>query len=219
MHANKKSRSHLWLMILTLLIAAIAFVGVAFGKYIQTSQFTETLQFNAKLADSFQLLEHEALRQPDGSYVLDATATETTNEYILIPGLDIPKDPHVVITNKTSIEAYLYVEVVDKTDNGAIVWSMADHWLLLDGLQGKKDKGAVYVYAPGGKPTPLTRQEGDRVIYLIKDNTVYVNQGLLGAKTADILTFYAAMGEVNAEKEGTAVENAKEIYKNHVKIP
>ena len=218
MDSSKKSRGRFWLTILTLVIVACAFVGVAFGKYIQTSMYTGELQFNAKLADSFEMLEHRAERQNDGSYVLNAGVTVTENDYELIPGLDIHKDPYVRIVNKTSIEAYLYLEVVDATNNSAIEWELEGHWLLLDGVTGKKNNGAVYVYAADGvTPTPLTRQEGELKISVLKDNMVYVKQKLLMAETNDALTFYAAMGEVNAVKDGSALNNANAIYKDHVR--
>jgi len=139
------------------------------------------------------------------------------NEYILIPGLDIPKDPHVVIENKTSIAAYLFVEVVDETANSAIGYSMRGDWLLLDGVIGKKDNGAVYVYAAdGANPTPLTRTVGTITLYLLQNNEIKVSQKLLASETNDTLKFYAAMGEVNAVTDGTAIENAKEIYNSHI---
>jgi len=215
MDAKKKRRSRLWLLpVLTVLAGTL--IGVAIGKYIKTEQYSGTLQFQADLAEDFRLLEHKAVRQPDGSYTL-GSETVQKNEYILIPGLDIPKDPHVVIENKTSIAAYLFVEVVDETANSAIGYSMRGDWLLLDGVIGKKDNGAVYVYAAdGANPTPLTRTVGTITLYLLQNNEIKVSQKLLASETNDTLKFYAAMGEVNAVTDGTAIENAKEIYNSHI---
>ena len=206
----------MWLIILTLIIALSALVGAAVGKYIKTSAFNGELLFKAELAEQIQLLEHNALRKHDGSYVLGSELV-TENAYTLIPGLDIPKDPHVIITNKTSIEAFLYVEVVDQTDAAVIQWQMGDQWLLLAGVDGKKEHGAVYVYAADGHtPTPLTRTEGDITIHLLKDDTISVSQTLLSSENPGTLRFYAAMGEVNAVTAGTAVERATVIYMDHV---
>lgn len=216
MHSERKKRSRLWLLILAAVFAGSALIGAAFAKYIKTSTFTGQLQFNAKLADSIVLREHTAERQADGSYKLAESYIEE-NIYDLIPGLNIPKDPHVVITNKTSIEAYLYVEVVDDTPNGAIVWAMAGRWKLLEDVVGKRKNGAVYVYTDDdGNPKPLTKTEGDTIIYLLKDNEIEVKQGLLGDSGSNTMTFYAAMGEVNAVTDGTPIEKAKAVYKNHI---
>lgn len=216
MHSERKKRSRLWLLILAAVFAGSALIGAAFAKYLKTSTFTGQLQFNAKLADSIVLRESTAERQADGSYELTEPYVKK-NTYDLIPGLNIPKDPHVVITNKTSIEAYLYVEVVDKTLNEAIVWTMAEHWKPLDDVEGKREKGTVYVYTDGdGNPVPLTRTEEDIIIYLLKDNEIEVKQGLLGEPGNNTLKFYAAMGEVNAVTDGAPIEKAKAVYKNHI---
>lgn len=218
MYARKKGHGRLWPSLLALIIVASALAGVAVAKYIQTTTFTGTLQFNAKLAEEIKILESEALRNVDGSYRLGSN-TVSENTYVLIPGVDIPKDPHVVITDKTSIEAFLYVEVVDKT-NSAIDWRMNADWLELEGVEGKKDKGTVYVYAPAGIPKVLGKQAGDATYYLLENNEILVSQKLLSAQTADdTLTFYAAMGEVNAVADTniSEVQRAKEVYNVLVK--
>ena len=237
MSKRKKSRSRLWPIVLILIIAASALVGVSVAKYIQTTTFTGTLKFNAKLAESVEMLEHQAERQSDGSYTLINTEndpetekneeiTVSKNEYVLIPGLDIPKDPFVRITGKTSIEAYLYVEVVENidsikdetsnTEEKVITWIMDEDWLLLSEVTGKH--GAVYVYAPDGTPKALgINDSGDYP--LLEGNKVYVSQKLLRADipeetslTGDLLTFYAALGEVNVSDKTDAVAHAKEVY-------
>lgn len=217
MSSKKTNRNRLWAATMILVVVLSILAGSAIGKYIKTEKFTGKLQFNADLAADFKLQESNAVRQNDGSYTLDTSTIVSANSYTLLPGLDIPKDPHVVITDKTAIETFLYVEVVDKTTGDAIIWKMSDQWLLLEGVQGKQDKGAVYVYAADGlTPTPLTKQPGDNVIYLLKDNTIEVSQTLLGANNSGDLVFYAAMGEVSAVTTGTAMARAKAIYVGHV---
>ena len=196
----KKSRFPLWPLIIAALIIAGSLIGAAVGKYIKTESYTGSLQVTAKLAD-VTLLEHEAVRSADGSYTLsDKTATENT--YTLIPGLDIPKDPFITIENKTSIEAYLFVEVVDNTPNGAIGYTVSTDWRIVNGVTGKHG-GTVYVYAKGGTLTVLddTNTSADP-IYILTDNKITVSQTLNSTETDDTLTFYAAMGEVAASDSG-----------------
>lgn len=212
MYSKKKNRSRLWLIVLMLILLASAFTGTVIAKYIKTTTFTGKIRFQAKLAEGIQLLEHEAERNPDGSYKL-GSKTVTQNTYDLIPGLDIPKDPHVVITNKTAIEAYLYVEVVDETQNEAIAWAMSKEWKLLDGVEGKGGNGTVYVYVGEGEnPKPLGKTEGDMTVFLLDGNKIEVKQGLLAGENNNALTFYAAMGETALGT--TPAEVYKAIFKN-----
>lgn len=219
MYAKKKNRA--WLLILVAIVAASALTGAAYAKYKKTLTYSGTLTFNAELG-SLDLGERVAKRNADGSYTLSgnpvlASTLEPNsgpvNTYQLIPGLDIPKDPHVVITNKTAIEAYLYVEVVDGTQNEAIAWAMSKEWKLLDDVEGKGGNGAVYVYVDeGGNPKPLGKTEGDMTVYLLDGNKIEVKQGLLAGENNNALTFYAAMGETALGT--TPAEVYKAIFQN-----
>ena len=198
----KKPRYGLWAAIVALILALTALLGTAIGKYIETQRFTGTLKITAELG-SITLQEREAKRQADGSYQL-TDAVVAGNSYELIPGLDIPKDPHVIITDKTPIEAHLFVEVVDNT-NEAIEWSIAAGWTQL-AVTGKHG-GTVYVYN-----TVLGEGFSDSPVYILDKNQIEVKQTLLSEDAAanDTLTFYACMGEV------AMGANAAEVYK---KIP
>jgi len=212
----KKGKKRRGLLLPVLILAAAALMGVALGKYIKTEKYTGQLQFQASLAQEFLLLEHKAVRQPDGSYTLSDSETVPENQYTLIPGLDIPKDPYVVITNKTEVAAYLYVEAVDNTANDAIGYRMSDDWLLLEGVTGKKG-GTVYVYTDGGtEPVALTRNEGTETYALLQYGQITVGQKLLAGEDGNSLEFYASMGEVSAVTAGTPLENAKAIYQTHI---
>jgi len=124
---------------------------------------------------------------------------------------------HMAAAGWLKESASLALSVMDETANSAIGYSMRGDWLLLDGVIGKKDNGAVYVYAAdGANPTPLTRTVGTITLYLLQNNEIKVSQKLLASETNDTLKFYAAMGEVNAVTDGTAIENAKEIYNSHI---
>lgn len=204
-------------------------VGVSYAKYIATLRATGTVTINAELGD-ITLQEHEAVRQPNGSYELtdvilpimdnpdstDVNEEKLGNSYVLIPGLDIPKDPYIVITNKTGIEAYLFVEVVDKTANPALtVTADSAHWLSLGeiGVNG----GTVYVYkatADDKTPTAIDSNFPSDPIYILAGNQIIVSQTLLTEDTTaeDTLTFYACMGETAASDKTDFPDKAVEVY-------
>ena len=186
---KKKSRYGLWSLLLALVVVISVLVGAAVGKYIKTLSFTGTLKITAELG-TITLQESKAVRMDDGRYTLVETET-VGNTYVLIPGLNIPKDPYITVTDKSEIDAYLFVEVVDNT-NGAIRWRIAEGWTLLDGVVGKHN-GSVYVYT-----TPLDENYKSTPIQILNKDEIEVSQYLLTKDNTDedVLQFYAAMGEV-----------------------
>ena len=110
---NKKS----YLMIASVLLAVILIIGLVVGlssaKYKTEKHLTGDVKFTVKLADKILIQEHEAVRQDDGSYVLNDNIV-VEQSYMLMPGVDVPKDPFITVEGKTPIPAYLYVEVVEK---------------------------------------------------------------------------------------------------------
>jgi hypothetical protein len=113
----KKTNKKSYLMIASVLLAVILIIGLVVGlssaKYKTEKHLTGDVKFTVKLADIILIQEHEAVRQDDGSYVLgDNIVVEQS--YMLMPGVDVPKDPFITVEGKTPIPAYLYVEVVEK---------------------------------------------------------------------------------------------------------
>lgn len=195
---NKQFRARLRLLIiLTLLLLPL--IGFAAGKYIQTISRNETVTFTARLAESVELREHKAERTSTGEYTLSKTEyiTNKTQSYILIPGLDIDKDPHIVITGKTDIPAYLYIEVVDSTPNPAITYQLEKHWQKTD-KKLPQHKGTVYIFCSvdeNRKPKP-EKITADQTISIIEGNRICVGQKLLQDKVSDnLITFYAYLEE------------------------
>lgn len=183
------------LILVILLITSLS--GLAVGKYVFTNSFTRTVTFKAELAKDFILRERTVVRQADGQYVL-AEPYITNNKlapqrYELLPGLDIPKDPHVVITGKSPIPAYLFIEVVDKTPNDAISFTLEEQWIETT-LKTPKDGGTMYVYSTNGTgPAEITE---DLTAYILENNKVYVSQKLHEENTDELLTVYAYLEEV-----------------------
>lgn len=223
----KRKRSRLLVLaVLVLLIASL--IGGAIGKYLTTVSVPGKVTFTASLAEDVILQEHKAERNPDGSYSLtDQIATADPygnyNSYELLPGLDIPKDPHITVVNKTPVEAYLFVEVVENgdvgTDGEVITYAMDSCWLKLNGVTGDH-KGTVYVYK-GADAAEKKLDDSIGAAWTVKllaplsegkPETIRVSQKLITTASTgnDILTFYATMGE--AAMAATPAEVYKTIY-------
>lgn len=183
-----KFRAYLRRLIILALIL-LAMLSVAVGRYMTTIEAGGgTVTVNARLANSLAVQESKAVRQADGTYKLDDKTIVNSNEYYLIPGVDIPKNPYVVIEGKTPIPAHLYLTVQNVT-NEAITYELHDCWV----RQGSSN---TYVYcADGTTPTEITA-DPDQVIYILKDNKVYVKQTLLGGGATDPLSFTVNLKEV-----------------------
>lgn len=206
---KKKIRIRL-LVVILLLALLIGMIGLASAKYTQTISIEGKITFSARLADSIAVQEHEAVRQTDGSYQLNNAATAshvTKNSYVLIPGLDIPKDPHVVITGKTPIEAYLYIEIVDTLDTVTvdgnsvklIDYSVENCWKESTAFDDKHG-GTVYVYTGADAEPDKLIATPQTPIYILAGNKVTVSQyvksyDITADSDQDTLSFYAYLVE------------------------
>lgn len=215
---NTGSRLIALLILAVLLLSGL--MGAALGKYIRTMSFPGKVTFSATLATGMKLQEHQVERQSDGSYettpvlLPDEGVAGKGNDYVLLPGLDIPKDPFITVEGKTSIPAYLYVEVLDTTAD-TLSYTMADHWLKLEGVTGKNG-GAVYVYSttnPVDARTPLAIDNTfGGTVDILDGNTVTVSQKVTHGAAAGKLDFYACMGETAFSTETDPVAQAKAVY-------
>lgn len=181
-----KFRTKLWLLlILTLLLVSL--VGLAVGKYMTTVTKEGQFTVSAELATSLVVQESQVRRLANGKYEpLNGTTTESIT-YTLMPGVDIPKDPHVVITGKTPIPACLYITVTDST-NGAITYSLKPHW------KGTETAGTYVYCADGTTPTEIT---SDMTVHILNDNLIHVSHTLRGhTNEPGALAFSATLTEV-----------------------
>lgn len=214
----KQNRSRLIPLLILLVLLISGLIGGAVGKYIKTIQFNGTVTFSATLADSMVLREHQVERETDGHYeTIDAIiptevdgSTVNTNQYVLLPGHDIPKDPYIEITGKTSIPAYLFVEVIDGTAD-TLTYTMEDHWVELSNIKGKNG-GTVYVYGNADTPLAITNTSPE-VYSILKDNKVTVSQELRHGGAPGRLDFYACLGETAFSENPNGIEQAKEVYR------
>lgn len=139
---------------------------------------------------NFRIEESKLTGDPD-NYTLDPNEKVDGNNYTVIPGAELPKDPSIVI-NKLQVEAYLFVEVVDKLPD-TITWTMADGWTKLTGVTGPVHGGEVYVYN-----TELAAQPEAAPAYtisLIKDNKLTVASNYAEDQTTTELKFVSYLAQ------------------------
>lgn len=204
---KQKNKRKILIIASVALIAVLAIgltVGLTSAKYKTEKNMSGNVKFSAKLADKIELLEHEASRSDDGSYVLSDTVTATTQSYDLMPGVDVSKDPYIVVTGKTAIPAYLYVEVIESTSFPATVtYALTTDWTLVKGENDTPvagpNGGKLYVYKAQLTDTNTTTGSGDNVapvqFYILKDNILIVSDQLPRGTTAT-LEFYAYICQV-----------------------
>lgn len=137
------------------------------------------------------LNEHKAVQGEDGNYSL-TTDVVTSNEYNLLPGTNVPKDPYITLVEKSTVKAYLYVEVVNGLGNKGISYAMDDNWTLVTGVTGTKG-GAVYVY----KDIIDEAYEGN-TINIIKNKTIVVADPLTLTGSEKVsLDFYGYLAQAS----------------------
>lgn len=154
---------------LTAAIALVLIVALAVGAtyaYLTAKTGTVTNTFVVgKVIDpgdeknpNFVLDESKAVRSSDGTYTLDTAQRVKANDYTVVPGVNLPKDPTVEIKNQDNVaggsDYYLFVKVTagaayQAGEDGTKLLSYTvdtDKWLKLD-VAGEE----VYVYAADGK--------------------------------------------------------------------
>lgn len=196
---KKNFRTRLRLLIaLSLLLFCL--IGFAVGKYIMTFKApdTMTVTFSNNLADTFEVRESEATRnKTTGAYTLDKSKPVTAGQtYVLIPGVDIDKDPYVYIEGRSEIPANLYIEIVDSLDtvDGT---KLVDYTVRTDLWETPADKTAQHggtVYKYKGAETVA-----DGKYYILQGDKITVSQHVKSKALdngQDVLTIYAYLEEI-----------------------
>ena len=118
------------LIVLALALAMAA--GGTYAKYATTKTVEGTLTVTANLGD--------------------IAMDESTITGSIIPGVDIPVNHKVLVTEKSSIPAYVYLVLdINITDN-ALEFSPSDEWEEISKTTKDGIKTIVYVYADGTDP-------------------------------------------------------------------
>lgn len=203
---------------LTIAIALVLVVALAVGAtyaYLTASSgpVKNTFVVGGAVANGdLKLFEHVANKNADGSYTLDPAKETTGNEYTVMPGVNLPKDPTVTV-EKASGEYYLFVEVTKGSGFASVTVGEGDNaktdtplsyavdnanWQRL-ALTGKDATREVYVYcvadASAIQSAPVSNVA---VLKTIGDtqNTITVNAdndivATLTSESASALTFNA----------------------------
>lgn len=201
----KKHVSYVTALILIAALAAALLVGGIVAKYIKAETLQSKVTFSADLAEAVKLIEHKADRGSDGAYTLDTSKEVRGNEYEVMPGVDIPKDPRVIITGKSVIDAYLYIEIVDNTFPEAVEYSVSSSWKLLEDITGPNG-GKVYVYSRNGEPFILNdKSENISDIPIIENNKITVSDKFNEATEKFSIDFYGYMTQVRGGKDAALI--------------
>lgn len=223
-----------WLPGALVVLLLSSLIGSTYAKYVKQDKLEGSVTIKAELG-TIELLEHLA-EDPDGDgeYTLDTTQEVTNNTYVLLPGLDIDKDPFVRITGKSPIEAYVFVKMVtnidtdnkdakpgdtldnDFTDDYNVSYSLTSDWLRISEETKDGVTTAVYVYHTVVDENFGTKGTG--TIQILEDNTIYVSQKLNVPQTGVYLNFSACMYEVasgDSQYDVGTEEHAKSVYDNN----
>ena len=181
-----KLKKMLLLLVVMVLVCSISVTGTMAYLTAQTDVVTNTFVSASGLVTSLTLDESEAI--PDtatGLYTLNESERVPGNEYTVLPGTTLKKDPTVHVIGRTTTPAFLYIEVVDTTGDN-LEWKLADGWSICADAVGP-NSGIVYQYTG-------TLNTGDTDIPIIKDNKVTASDTLdLG--TGLTIKFYAYMAQ------------------------
>lgn len=197
----KKRRYYIVGIIAVILCAAALIIGGLTAKYVHKINLSGSVTFSSGLADVLKLTEHEAVLQPDGSYKLSSEEV-TKNEYKVMPGVDIPKDPRITLAGKSSVRAYMYIEAVDNSPE-TVTYTVTSDWKLLYGVVGANG-GSVYVYAKDGEAAVLDKNGETQVIDIIDGNKLTVSENYDGEGFE--IKFYGYMAQIADGK------NAAEVF-------
>ena len=186
---------------LSFIIIGVTLFGFGFAKYKTSVSFETNVTYSTKLAQTISLVESKAIRQEDGSYMLDSNKVNN-NTYKVMPGVDIPKNPMIIVEGKTDVPAYLFIEVVENVPN-AVEYTIQSEWKSL-GIKGPNG-GDVYVY----QSLVLDRSNCPDNISVLAGNLLIVSDTYRN-DTADFsMDIYAYMSQVvESDTPTTSFNNA-----------
>lgn len=201
--ADKTSKRIVFIKTAAVVMIVAALIGTGIlAKYVRSVIFQGNVTFASNLADDFKVSEHKAVKQDDGSYTLNDEET-SSNTYKVMPGVDIPKDPFITLTNKSDVPAYLYIEIVD-TSTDTVTYELTEEWTKIDNCKGSNG-GDIYSYA-----YVLGKDNCSDPISVLKDNLIRVSKQY-DENTNDFnVTFYGYL--LQKEDDKSAEQTFRENY-------
>lgn len=149
----------------------------------------------------------ESVKNTFSTALVDIELTETTGEeYKMIPGVVLEKDPTVTVKGGSE-DAYVFIKVDESTDfDTFLTYELGDDWTAVAGEEG------VYY-------TSYTASEDDVEIAVLKDDQVTVNEDITNEQMTSLteeptLTFTAYAVQMKKGDANFEVAEAWEIAKN-----
>ncbi len=218
----ERQRRRLLATIAVLSVILVSLCSAVYAKYVKTDTISGTLNITADIGN-ISVKEHLYIQNADGSYsqtdTLLPNGSNIGNEYVLIPGVDIPKDPFVVVEKPNDIPVYIFLIINEAPKEDTVTWVMENDWqhipLSKDHYSGS---GWVYVYTGSGTD-PAVVTDSMPKIPVLKNNQIIVSQFLLqpdGGKiyTSQTISFTAYMYQVaSVDKSGqTDLQHAIDVF-------
>lgn len=175
---NKKMRVFLTIAAALVLVAASIGGTVAYLS-ATTDPVTNTFK-TAKI--EIELKEHKYV---NGN--LDMQNEVTTNEdYKLIPGATLPKNPFVRI-KAGSEKCWVFVEVLATNTNNVVEYKLTDKWVKVDGAKAKTAGAVVYRYIE-----VVDASAAKVELQILANNQVTINKDMTEMPQGEVkLDFYA----------------------------
>jgi hypothetical protein len=201
---SKQGKLTVLIIALSLVVVGATVAGVVSAKYIKQIRTDGSITVSAKLAESIEVKEHQATRNTDGTYTL-GTAEVETNSYMLMPGVDIKKDPFVRVTGYTGMPAYLFVKV-ESTLPDNVTFAPANGWTALPDNAGVyyRELGKNSVPAQGALEIPVLAADNSGNTLTVSDKLVRPGQEYSMNFTAYIAQ-NIGQGEVAAYKTAAGI--------------
>ena len=202
---KKSVKKYVLMVAALLLVCVVSVTGTLAYLSAKTNAVTNTFVIGDlvdKTSGKFEIREHAATYTENGVYTLDESSEVTENLYnAILPGVDVPKDPFVRITD-LQVDAYLFIEVVglDTLPDGLsgtvdnTVWEATD-------LPGKQTGGKVYRYVGNG-----TEPKAGVITATATRNDYEIN--VLSGEKIIVAPTYAASGTATISFYGYLIQAA-----------
>lgn len=193
-----------------MLVAGISVGGTLAWLSANTGTVTNTFTYGDITID---LYEHTY--DADKNELTKIETREGVNNYTIIPGLDLPKDPTVVV-EAGSEDSWVFIEIVESADwttfNNKVTYAIADGWTPLadENKDGIADNGVYYREYTGTAKATYAVLKGNQVAVsgdLTKTEISTMKNQDGSFKTPSLkFTAYAVQRDASIEAIDTAAE-------------